>query len=142
MYLCLATKHILLHHERFHAHIRVNNLEESIQFYNTLFDTQPTKIKSDYAKWMLDDPKINFAISTGEGSAEIRHLGFQVNSSEELDQTHQQLKKAERDILQECQTSCCYAVSDKSWIADPQGVRWEVFHTHGDSTVYGNKSEL
>lgn len=128
--------------KRFHVHLKVNNLEESIQFYNTLFNTQATKVKSDYAKWMLEDPKINFAISTGEGCQDqgIQHLGLQVDNSEELQEVYSQLKKAEGQIKEECQTTCCYAVSDKSWIEDPQSVRWEVFQTHGESTVYGNKN--
>ncbi len=128
--------------KRFHVHLRVKNLEESIQFYNTLFNTPATKVKSDYAKWMLEDPKINFAISTGEGcqGQGIQHLGLQVDNSEELQEVYAQLEKAEGQIKEECQTTCCYAVSDKSWIEDPQSVRWEVFQTHGDATVYGNKN--
>lgn len=127
--------------KRFHVHLRVENLEESIQFYNTLFNTPATKTKSDYAKWMLEDPKINFAISTGDGSKGIRHLGLQVDNSEELQEVYSQLEKAEGQIKEECQTTCCYAVSDKSWITDPQNVSWEVFQTHGDATVYGGKSK-
>ena len=126
--------------KQFHVHLRVKNLEESIQFYNTLFNTKATKVKSDYAKWMLEDSKINFAISTGEGHQGIRHLGLQVDNSEELKDVYTQLEKAEGQIKEECQTTCCYAVSDKSWIADPQNIRWEVFQTHGDATIYGNKN--
>ena len=108
----------------------------------TLFNTQATKVKSDYAKWMLEDPKINFAISTGEGSQDqgIQHLGLQVDNSKELQEVYAQLEKAEGQIKEECQTTCCYAVSDKSWIEDPQNVRWEVFQTHGDATTYGSKN--
>lgn len=126
--------------KRFHVHIRVENLEGSIQFYNTLFNTPATKIKSDYAKWMLEDPKINFAISTGDGPKEIRHLGLQVETSEELQEVYSHMEKAEGQILEEPQTTCCYAFSDKSWISDPQNVQWEVFQTHGESTIYGGKS--
>ena len=110
--------------------------------YNTLFNTPATKVKSDYAKWMLEDPKINFAISTGEGCGDqgIQHLGLQVDNADELQEVYAQLEKAEGQIKEECQTTCCYAVSDKSWIEDPQSVRWEVFQTHGDATVYGSKN--
>ena len=95
--------------KRFHVHIRVKDLEESIQFYNTLFNLQATKVKSDYAKWMLDDPKVNFAISTGEGPQSIRHLGLQVDTSAELQEVFTQMEKAEGQIFEEPQVSCCYA---------------------------------
>lgn len=125
--------------KRFHVHIRVEDLQKNIDFYSTLFDTKPTKVKSDYAKWMLEDPKINFAISTGDGPKEIRHLGLQVDNPEELKSIDTQMKNAEAQIVAEPQTTCCYAFSDKSWITDPQNVKWEVFQTHGDRTIYGNK---
>ncbi len=125
--------------KRFHVHIRVQDLKENIQFYSTLFNLQPVKVKPDYAKWMLEDPKVNFAISTGDGPKEIRHLGLQVDSSEDLSNIHDQMEKAEAQIIAEPEATCCYAFSDKSWITDPQNIKWEVFQTHGDKTVYGNK---
>lgn len=123
--------------KRFHVHIRVQDLEENIQFYSTLFNLQPTKVKPDYAKWMLEDPKVNFAISTGDGPSEIRHLGLQVDSSEDLTKIHDQMEKAEAQIISEPEATCCYAFSDKSWITDPQNIKWEVFQTHGERTIYG-----
>ena len=123
--------------KRFHVHLRVNNLDQSIRFYQALFKAQPSVVKSDYAKWMLDDPQLNFAISTGEGAAGIRHLGLQTDSREGLQEVYQNLKNADGAILEEGETTCCYAKSEKSWITDPQGVEWEAFYTHGEATVYG-----
>ena len=100
-------------------------------------------IKSDYAKWMLDDPRVNFAISAGRHSAKgIEHLGIQVESAEELGEVYGRLKTADRPVLEEGATTCCYAQSEKSWIADPDGVVWEAFLTNGDATDYGNSPEL
>lgn len=126
--------------KRFHVHIRVQDLEENIQFYSTLFNTKPSKVKPDYAKWMIEDPKINFAISTGDGPKGIRHLGLQVDQAEELYTIDQQMQKAEAQIIAEPQTTCCYAFSDKAWVTDPQNIQWEVFQTHGESTIYGNRT--
>ena len=123
--------------KRFHVHLRVNNLNQSIRFYQALFNTQPSVVKGDYAKWMLDDPQLNFAISTGEGEAGIRHLGLQTDSSDELKAVYQNLQNADGVVLEEGETTCCYAKSEKSWITDPQGVEWEAFFTHGEATVYG-----
>ena len=123
--------------KRFHVHLRVTDLRQSIRFYQALFHAEPTVVKGDYAKWMLDDPQLNFAISSGEGSAGIRHLGLQADSSEELKEVYQNLQNADGVILEEGDTTCCYAKSEKSWITDPQGVEWEAFYTYGDATVYG-----
>ncbi|NMM50784.1 ArsI/CadI family heavy metal resistance metalloenzyme [Marinigracilibium pacificum] len=123
--------------KRFHVHVRVQKLEESINFYNALFGARPTTIKSDYAKWMLEDPRINFAISTGHGETGIEHLGFEVNSHEALNSIYSNMEKAKGEIFEEGECTCCYAKSQKSWITDPQGVDWEAFYTHGTSTVYG-----
>ncbi|MEO1262347.1 MAG: ArsI/CadI family heavy metal resistance metalloenzyme [Bacteroidota bacterium] len=123
--------------KRFHVHLRVNDLHESIRFYQALFRAEPTVVKGDYAKWMLDDPQLNFAISSGEGIAGIRHLGLQTDSSDELKEVYQNLQNADGAILEEGDTTCCYAKSEKSWITDPQGVEWEAFYTYGDATVYG-----
>jgi len=126
--------------KRFHVHLRVHNLEESIAFYSALFNAIPTVTKPDYAKWMLEDPKVNFALSTnpvGESSSGIRHLGIQTDNQKELKETYAQMETAKGTIFAEGETTCCYAQSEKSWISDPQGVNWEVFYTHGDATVYG-----
>jgi catechol-2,3-dioxygenase len=127
--------------KRFHVHVGVGNLAESIRFYNTLFGAEPTVLESDYAKWMLDDPRVNFAISQREASAGVRHLGIQVESRVELDDVYSRLERAERPVLNEGATACCYAKSEKRWIADPQGVSWETFLTFGESTTYGGGLE-
>ncbi len=123
--------------KRFHVHLRVKDLTESIRFYNALFHAEPSVQKGDYAKWMLSDPQLNFAISTGEGDAGIRHLGLQADDAEGLKEIYQNLQQADGTILEEGDTTCCYAKSEKSWITDPQGVAWEAFYTYGESTVYG-----
>jgi catechol 2,3-dioxygenase-like lactoylglutathione lyase family enzyme len=124
--------------KRFHVHVTVDDLAQSVRFYSTLFATEPTVLKPDYAKWMLEDPRVNFAISTGVGhSAGISHLGIQAEDETELGEIYDRLAEAERPVLEEKATTCCYAQSDKQWIADPQGVAWETFYTYGESTVYG-----
>ena len=131
--------------KRLHVHVAVDDLAQSIRFYSTLFATQPTVIKDDYAKWMLDDPRVNFAISTfwrarpGE-TAGFSHLGIQVEDETELAEVYDRLARAERPIVEAKNATCCYAKSDKQWIADPQGVPWETFFTYGESTVYGEGS--
>jgi catechol 2,3-dioxygenase-like lactoylglutathione lyase family enzyme len=128
--------------KRLHVHVGVNDLAESIQFYSTLFGVAPTVTKDDYAKWMLEDPRVNFAISAGNAQKGIEHLGIQVESGEELSQVYGRLKAADRPVLEEGTTTCCYAKSEKSWIADPQGVVWEAFLTSGEATVYGDNPAL
>ena len=124
--------------KRLHVHVGVEDLDRSIHFYSTLFGAQPTIRKDDYAKWMLDDPRVNFAISSGDKPQKgIEHLGIQVEDEEELAQVYARLEAADRPVLDEGKTTCCYAKSQKSWIADPDGVIWEAFHTTGGSTVYG-----
>lgn len=122
---------------RFHVHVRVKDLNDSIQFYNALFATEPTVIKADYAKWMLEDPRVNFAISTGHNENGIEHLGLQVDSPEALEQVYQNMQQAKGTVREEGHCTCCYSKSQKSWITDPQGVDWEAFYTYGDATVYG-----
>jgi len=117
--------------KRFHLHISVNNLDESIRFYSTLFAAKPTVLQSDYAKWMLEDPRINFAISTHRQPVGVNHLGFQVDSGEELRGLHTQLQAADSQLIQENEQPCCYAKSDKYWVTDPTGIAWETFHTLG-----------
>ena len=124
--------------KRLHVHVAVEDLRTSIRFYSQLFDAKPVVLKSDYAKWMLEDPRLNFAISQRGAKAGIRHLGIQVETRAELDEVYARLKRAERPVLEEGATTCCYAQSEKSWIDDPQGVQWETFLTTGESTVYGH----
>jgi catechol 2,3-dioxygenase-like lactoylglutathione lyase family enzyme len=123
--------------KRLHVHVAVADLDQSIRFYATLFGTEPSVRKHDYAKWMLDDPRINFAISQRGERPGLSHLGLQAENRDELEEIGARLKSAEAVTLSETNTSCCYARSDKYWAEDPQGVRWESFHTHGESTVYG-----
>jgi len=118
--------------KRLHVHVGVDDLKRSIGFYSTLFGAEPTVTKTDYAKWMLEDPRVNFAISSGNHAAKgIEHLGIQVESGEELNEVYGRLKAADRPVLEEGATTCCYAKSEKSWIADPDGVVWEAFFTQG-----------
>jgi catechol 2,3-dioxygenase-like lactoylglutathione lyase family enzyme len=124
--------------KRLHVHVSVQDIDASVRFYSSLFAAEPAVLKSDYAKWMLDDPLVNFAISARGAPLGIEHLGIQVADNAELQQVHERLEKADRPVLEEGETVCCYANSEKSWIADPQGVRWEAFLTTGESTVYGN----
>lgn len=124
--------------KRMHIHVSVSDLEASIRFYSTLFAAEPTVRKVDYAKWMLEDPRVNFAISQRGVAAGIEHLGIQVEDGAELQEVYARLKRADRPILEEGKTTCCYAESEKSWIEDPQGVQWETFLATGESTVYGH----
>jgi catechol 2,3-dioxygenase-like lactoylglutathione lyase family enzyme len=129
--------------KRLHVHVSVDDLAQSTRFYSTLFDAEPTVVKDDYVKWMLDDPRVNFAISTRAGrSAGISHLGIQAEDETELAEVYDRLARAERPIVEARATTCCYAKSDKQWIADPQGVPWETFFTFGESAVYGSEGSL
>jgi len=129
--------------KRLHVHVGVDDIETSTRFYATLFGAEPTVTKPDYAKWMLEDPRVNFAISAGRNAAKgIEHLGIQVESAEELAEVYTRLRVAGRPVLEEGATTCCYAKSEKSWIADPQGVVWETFHTTGEAVDYGQGPEL
>lgn len=124
--------------KRLHVHVSVDDVAKSVQFYNTLFAAEPVVRKDDYAKWMLEDPRVNFAISKRGGEAGIRHLGIQVEDRAELADVYSRLRRAEAPVLEEGATTCCYAKSEKSWIEDPQGIQWETFLTTGESTVYGS----
>jgi hypothetical protein len=128
--------------KRLHVHLAVNDLGESIAFYSTLFAAQPNVTKPDYAKWILDDPRVNFALSTHGDLHGLDHLGIQVETPDELHEVYQRLEQADRPVLQEGATTCCYARSEKSWITDPQGLSWETFLTSGESTVYGDSVDL
>lgn len=127
--------------KRFHVHVSVSDLSESVRFYSTLFGAEPAVLKSDYAKWMLEDPRVNFAISQRSVAKGVEHVGIQVENRSELEEVYARLQRAERPVLEEGATTCCYAQSEKSWIADPQGVQWETFLTTGESTVYGHDRE-
>lgn len=129
--------------KRFHLHVGVTDLDASITFYNSLFGAEPAVVKPDYAKWMLEDPRINFAISMRDGAAKgIEHVGLQVEDQGELAEVYARLKAANRPVLEEGATTCCYAKSEKSWIADPDGVVWEAFLTSGGNTTYGGSPDL
>ena len=123
--------------KRFHVHVSVKDLAESTRFYSTLFGTAPSVVRTDYAKWMLDDPRVNFAISTRDPKHGVNHLGLQVESEDELTGLEAQLRQADASMLTERMTTCCYAKSDKYWVTDPQGVAWETFRTLGNAPVYG-----
>ena len=128
---------------RFHMHVGVSDLDKSIAFYSGLFGTAPSVTKPDYAKWMLDDPRINFAISVRDGAHRgIEHVGLQVEDEAELAAVYGRLKDAGAPVLEEGATTCCYAKSEKSWIADPDGVVWEAFLTNGEATVYGDSPDF
>ena len=125
--------------KRLHVHVAVDNLERSIGFYSTLFGTEPTVVQTDYAKWMLSDPKVNFAISAREGRDNgVDHLGIQVETDDELRELVGRLKVAGETTRDQEATTCCYAQSNKSWVSDPSGIRWETFFTFGDATTYGD----
>ena len=118
--------------KRMHIHVGVESLDDSIRFYSALFGAQPVKTRDDYAKWMLDDPRINFAISTRAEKAGIDHLGLQVDEDCELEELRARLKSAEMSVFDEGETLCCYARSEKSWVKDPAGIAWEAYKTMED----------
>ena len=124
--------------KRFHVHVSVDDLAGSIRFYTSIFGVGPAVEKSDYAKWMIDDPRVNFAISQRGLKAGIDHLGLQVETNDELTQMRGQVSQAEIAALDQTEASCCYAKSDKYWITDPQGIAWETFRTLDSIPVYGN----
>jgi catechol 2,3-dioxygenase-like lactoylglutathione lyase family enzyme len=125
--------------KRLHVHVGVADLDSSIAFYSTLLGAEPAVVKADYAKWMVEDPRVNFAISSGRhAAAGIEHLGIQAEDSGELEEVYARLESAGRPVLEEGATTCCYAKSEKSWVTDPDGVIWEAFHTTGEATVYGD----
>jgi hypothetical protein len=127
--------------KRFHVHITVENLPESIQFYSALFSSPPTVQKDDYAKWMLDDPRVNFAISNRSSEFGLDHLGIQVESNDELNNMQSVLSALQSDLQKE-EAACCYAKSEKYWVTDPQGIAWETFHTLGSIPVFGKEKPV
>ena len=126
--------------KRFHVHVVVDDLDASIRFYSTVFGVAPAVIKPDYAKWMVEDPRVNFAISTRGGAAGIDHLGIQVDSDHELTALREQVAGAQIAAQEQANAECCYARSDKYWTTDPQGIAWETFHTLDAIPVYGETS--
>ena len=126
--------------KRFHVHVAVPDLNDSIRFYSTMFGSEPAVVKSDYAKWMLDDPRVNFAISQRSTHSGINHLGLQVDSDDELQALHTRLRAAEANVSEEKNVSCCYARSAKYWVTDPAGVAWESFHNLGSVEFYDDKT--
>lgn len=123
--------------KRFHVHVAVEDLDANIRFYSAVFGIPPTVTKTDYAKWMIDEPRINFAISNRGAKTGLDHLGFQVDSDEELGELRQKVAEAEIAALDQPRAECCYARSDKYWITDPQGIAWETYHTLGEVEIYG-----
>jgi catechol 2,3-dioxygenase-like lactoylglutathione lyase family enzyme len=127
--------------QRLHVHVAVNDLERSIAFYSTLFNARPAVLKADYAKWMLDDPRVNFAISKRGSAAGVDHLGIQVESDADLGAVAERLSAAGAAVKEQHQAACCYARSNKAWVKDPDGLSWETFHTTGTVTTYGEDTE-
>jgi len=124
--------------KRFHVHVAVNDLSKSIAFYSAMFGEQPAVVKRDYAKWILEDPRVNFAISNRGLAPGVNHLGFQAEDDEELDEIHANLQRADTTIVAEKGAHCCYAKSDKYWVTDPQGIAWETFRSLGTIPLFGN----
>lgn len=127
--------------KRMHIHVGVKNIDDSVRFYSALFGTQPVKLKPDYAKWMLDDPRINFAISTRAEKMGVDHLGLQVDDASELQALRDQMSAANISTHDDGETTCCYAKSEKSWVEDPNGVAWEAYHTMEDAQIFSAKEE-
>lgn len=125
--------------KRFHIHIGVEDLAKSVQFYSTLFGHAPVKLKEDYAKWLLDDPKLNFAISTRSSEKGLNHLGIQVDDNLELTQITERLKKADLGVFDEGEVTCCYAKSNKAWVTDPAGIPWEAYQNMADAQVFSEE---
>ena len=122
--------------KRFHAHVHVDDLIQSIAFYSKLFAAAPTRVEADYAKWMLEDPRVNFAISTRGAKLGLDHFGLQTDDAAELAELKARAEAADMALLDEGNTTCCYARSEKHWVTDPQGIAWEHFHTLGDIPVF------
>jgi catechol 2,3-dioxygenase-like lactoylglutathione lyase family enzyme len=122
-----------------HIHIGVEKLEESIRFYSAIFGAEPVKTKPDYAKWMLEDPRVNFAISTRASKNGVDHLGIQVDENDELQEIRTRLKAADLAVFEEGETVCCYAKSEKSWVQDPAGIAWEAYRTMEDAQIFSSK---
>ena len=126
--------------KRFHVHVAVSDLEQSTRFYSAMFGMPPTVQKTDYAKWMIDEPRVNFAISARVGGFGVNHLGFQADSTEELEEIHTRLQSADMSIAAEKDANCCYEKSDKYWVQDPTGIAWESFRSLETIPFYGEES--
>lgn len=126
--------------KRLHVHVNVTDLASSVRYYTTLFGSEPTRLEPEYAKWMLEDPRVNFAISQQGRTPGLDHLGIQAESRAELDEVAARLAAADVETLQQEGTTCCYAKSDKAWSEDPNGIKWESFHSFGDATVFGESA--
>ena len=127
--------------KRMHIHVGVKSIDDSVRFYNALFGAEPVKVKPDYAKWMLEDPRINFAISTRTGKTGVDHMGLQVDDVSELNALRSQISAANISTHRDGETTCCYAKSEKSWIEDPNGVAWEAYHTMEDAQIFSGGDE-
>jgi predicted enzyme related to lactoylglutathione lyase len=127
--------------KRFHVHAHVDDLKASVAFYSKLFASEPTRLESDYAKWMIEDPRLNFAISSRGGKPGVDHLGFQTDSDDELVELKERAQAAGMAMLDEGETTCCYARSEKHWVTDPQGIAWEHFHTLDSIPTFSQNSE-
>lgn len=127
--------------KRFHVHVAVDNLADGVRFYSTVFGMPPAVQKPDYAKWMVEDPRLNFAISSRGGKPGVNHLGFQLDSDTEFRAMHAQLAAADAGLVEEAGAHCCYAQSDKYWVTDPAGVAWETYHTLGSIPMFGSGAE-
>ena len=128
--------------KRIHIHIGVEKLDESIRFYSAIFGAEPVKTKSDYAKWMLEDPRVNFAISTRASKNGVDHLGIQVDENDELQEIRARAKAADMAVFEEGETVCCYAKSEKSWVQDPAGIAWEAYRTMEDAQIFSSKGAV
>ena len=126
--------------KRFHVHAHVEDLKASVAFYSRLFAAEPARLEADYAKWMLEDPRVNFAISSRGGATGVDHLGFQTDDPAELGELKARAQAADISLLDEGETTCCYARSEKHWVTDPQGIAWEHFHTLSNVPVFSEKS--
>jgi catechol 2,3-dioxygenase-like lactoylglutathione lyase family enzyme len=126
--------------KRFHIHVGVKSIDESVKFYSTLFGQKPSKLKEDYAKWMLEDPRLNFAISTRTSAQGVDHLGIQVEEGAELEELTKRLKSADLKVFDEGEATCCYSQSNKSWVQDPSGLAWEAYQNMGDADVFSEKA--
>jgi catechol 2,3-dioxygenase-like lactoylglutathione lyase family enzyme len=127
--------------KRLHIMLRVKDLDEATRFYSTLFGADPTKRESDYAKWMLEDPRVNFSVAEKDADYGIEHLGIQAETPDELEELRGRIGRADGTVNEEGETTCCYASSDKTWIVDQQGVSWEAFYTHGEAASYDDEAD-
>ncbi len=128
--------------KRLHVNLTVKNVSDSVKFYSTLFDSEPTLQKNDYAQWLLDDPQVNFSIGLRGGSAGFNHVGIQVDSDEELNEMRDRATATTGQVVSQGKTVCCYAESEKDWLVDPQKVRWEIFHTTARTEDFGDNTGL